>query len=71
MVDKIVNNVSNLDNRVNKNSTRSNAKETIANVNLEDNISESIQTNKKAVSELASSAPVDTDSVAKIKQAIS
>merc|ERR1711939_964319 len=71
MVDKIVNNVSNLDNRVNKNSTRSNAKETIANVNVEDNVSESIQANKKVVSDLASAAPVDTDTVAKIKQAIS
>tara|TARA_B100000965_G_C19581558_1_gene753798 strand:+ start:191 stop:478 length:288 start_codon:yes stop_codon:yes gene_type:complete len=71
MVDKIVNNVSSLDVRGNKNSAKSNLTETLANVETIDNVSKSISANKKIVSDLASSAPVDADKVSKIKQAIS
>ena len=73
MVDKIVNNISNLDNRATKSSAKSSVKESIANVsdNVTDNVSDSLKANKKVVANLASSAPVDTDTVAKIKQAIS
>ncbi len=71
MVDKIVNNVSSLDVRSNKNSSKSKLTETLTNVETIDNVSKSINTNKKIVSELASSAPVDADKVSKIKQAIS
>ena len=71
MVDKIVNNVSSLDVRSNKNSSKSKLTETLTNVETIDNVSKSINTKKKIVSELASSAPVDADKVSKIKQAIS
>ena len=71
MVDKIVNNVSSLDVRSNKNSSKSKLTETLTNVETTDNVSKSINTNKKIVSDLASSAPVDADKVSKIKQAIS
>ena len=71
MVDKIVNNVSSLDVRSNKNSSKSRDAETLANVETIDNVSKSINANKKIVSDLASSAPVDADKVSKIKQAIS
>ena len=71
MVDKIVNNVSSLDVRSNKNSSKSKLTETLTNVETTDNVSKSINTNKKIVNDLASSAPVDADKVSKIKQAIS
>ena len=71
MVDKIVNNVSSLDVRSNKNSSKSQATETLANVETIDNVSKSISDSKKIVNDLASSAPVDADKVSKIKQAIS
>ena len=73
MVDKILNNVSNLENRASKNNAKSNTRETIVNVNgnISENVSESLKTSKKVVADLTSSAPVDTDTVAKIKQAIS
>ncbi len=72
MVDKIANSVSNLDVRSNKNSSKSSkVVETVSNAEIVDNVSSSIRSNKKIVSELASSAPVDADKVSKIKQAIS
>ena len=71
MVDKIVNNVSSLDVRSNKNSSKSKLTETLTNVETTDTVSKSINTNKKIVNDLASSAPVDADKVSKIKQAIS
>ncbi len=71
MVDKIVNNVSSLDVRSNKNTSKSQVTETLTNVETIDNVSKSISENKKIVNDLASSAPVDADKVSKIKQAIS
>ena len=71
MVDKISNSVSNLDLRSNKKTSKiSNSTESLSNETSK-NVSDSIRSNKKVVSELATSAPVDSDKVSKIKQAIS
>ena len=73
MVDKITNNISNLDVRNNKNSSKMSIKAntlSLSDENIE-NVSGSIKSNKKIISELASSAPIDADKVSKIKQAIS
>ena len=71
MVEKIIHNVSSLDSSTNKNASKAKVAETFVNVEAKDGVSDSIKTNKKVVSDLASSAPVDTDKVAKIKKAIS
>ena len=71
MVDKIVNNVSSLDVRSNKNTSKSQMTETLTNDETIANVSKSISDSKKIVNDLASSAPVDADKVSKIKQAIS
>ena len=71
MVDKIVNNVSSLDVRSNKNSSKPQVTETLTNDETIANVSKSISDSKKIVNDLASSAPVDADKVSKIKQAIS
>ena len=71
MIEKIANNVSSLDSRTSKNAGKASVKETIANVEVNDGVSDSIKANKKVVSELASSAPIDIDKVSQIKKAIS
>ena len=73
MVDKITNNISNLDVRNNKNSSKTSLKTDSLSLSDEtiENVSDSIKSNKKIISELASSAPIDADKVSKIKQAIS
>ena len=71
MIEKVTNNVSSLDSRTNKNAGKALVKETIVNVEVNDGVSDSIKANKNAVSELASSAPIDVDKVSQIKKAIS
>lgn len=71
MIEKIANNVSSLDSRTSKNAEKASVKETIVNVEVNDGVSDSIKANKKVVSELASSAPIDIDKVSQIKKAIS
>tara|TARA_B100000475_G_C14720910_1_gene197470 strand:- start:166 stop:456 length:291 start_codon:yes stop_codon:yes gene_type:complete len=72
MVDKIANHVSNLDVRSSKNNSKSSKiVESLENAETIDNVSSSIKSSKKVISELASAAPVDADKVSKIKQAIS
>ena len=71
MIEKIANNVSSLDSRTSKNAEKASVKETIVNVEVNDGVSDSIKANKKVVSELASSAPIDVDKVSQIKKAIS
>ena len=72
MVDKIANSVSNLDVRSNKNTSKSSKiSDNAGSAEIIENVSSSIRSNKKVVSELASSVPVDSDKVSKIKQAIS
>ena len=71
MVDKILNNVSNLDARNSSNSNKSKSSDTTVKIDTADNVSESIKANKKLISELSQTAPVDSDKVAKIKKAIS
>ncbi len=71
MVDKILNNVSNLDARNSSNSNKSKSSDTTVKIDTADNVSESIKANKKLISELSQAAPVDSDKVAKIKKAIS
>ena len=73
MVDKITSNISNLDVRNNKNSSKMSLKENSLSLSDEtiENVSDSIKSNKKIISELASSAPIDADKVSKITQAIS
>ena len=71
MVDKIANHVSNLEVRSNKNTSKSSKIDASLNADTVNNVSSSINSNKKIVNELASSAPVDADKVSKIKQAIS
>ncbi len=71
MVDKITNSLINLENKASKNST--NVKNSFSNVeNYRSNDATSIKINqKKVVSDLASSAPIDHDKVSSIKKAIS
>ena len=73
MVDKITSNISNLDVRNNKNSSKTSVNADSLSLSDEtiENVSDSIKSNKKIISELASSAPIDADKVSKIKQAIS
>ena len=71
MIEKIANNVSSLDSRTSKNAGKASVKETIVNVEVNDGVSDSIKANKKVVSDLASSAPIDVDKVSQIKKAIS
>ena len=71
MIEKIANNVSSLYSRTSKNAGKASVKETIVNVEVNDGVSDSIKANKKVVSELASSAPIDVDKVSQIKKAIS
>ena len=73
MVDKISNNISNLDVRNNKNSSKTSVNSGSLSLSDEtiENVSNSIKSNKKIISEMASSAPIDADKVSKIKQAIS
>ena len=71
MIEKIANNVSSLDSRTNKNAGKTSVKETIVNAEINDGVSDSIKANKKVVSDLASSAPIDVDKVSQIKKAIS
>ena len=71
MVDKITNSIVNLENKASKNST--NVKNSFSKVeNYRSNDATSIKINqKKVVSDLASSAPIDHDKVSSIKKAIS
>jgi negative regulator of flagellin synthesis FlgM len=78
-MDKITNNiVSNITNNITKNDTKtskasiSEASDNSVDVNVETSAQlVDINDSKKIVSDLASSAPIDTDKVAKIKAAIS
>ena len=78
-MDKITNNiVSNITNNITKNDTKtskasiSEASDNSVDVNVETSANlVDINDSKKIVSDLASSAPIDTDKVAKIKAAIS
>ncbi len=74
MVDKITNTLSNLENKISKNSAK--VKDSITKVNnyrSENSANiESIKIKQKSVvQDLASSAPIDHDKVSSIKQAIS
>ena len=74
MVDKITNTLSNLENKISKNSAK--VKDSITKVNNYRNENsaniESIKIKQKSVvQDLASSAPIDHDKVSSIKQAIS
>ena len=71
MVDKITNSIINLENKASKNSA--NVKNSISKVdNYRSEDSTNIKINqKKVVSDLASSAPIDHDKVSSIKKAIS
>ena len=71
MVDKITNSLINLENKASKNSA--NVKNSISKVdNYRSEDSTNIKINqKKVVSDLASSAPIDHDKVSSIKKAIS
>tara|TARA_B100001540_G_scaffold238620_1_gene213087 strand:+ start:247 stop:534 length:288 start_codon:yes stop_codon:yes gene_type:complete len=71
MIEKVTNNVSSLDSKTNKNASKPSVAETVVNVEVNDGVSDSIKANKKAISELASSPPIDFDKVSKIKKAIS
>ena len=71
MIEKVTNNVSSLDSKTNKNASKPSVAETVVNVEVNDGVSDSIKANKKTISELASSAPIDFDKVSKIKKAIS
>ena len=71
MIEKVTNNVSSLDSKASKNAGKSGVKETVVNVGISDGVSDSIKANKKVISELGSSAPIDFDKVSKIKKAIS
>ena len=71
MIEKVTNNVSSLDSKTSKNAGKTVVTETAVNVEVSDGVSDSIKANKKVISELASSAPIDSDKVSKIKQAIS
>ena len=68
MVDKITNSLINLENKASKNST--NVKNSFSKVeNYRSNDATSIKINqKKVVSDLASSAPIDHDKVSSIKK---
>ena len=71
MVDKITNSIINLENKASKNSA--NVKNSVSNVDSygsEDSTNIKIN-QKKVISELASSAPIDHDKVMSIKKAIS
>ena len=78
-MDKVTNNiVSNITNNITKNDTKtskasiSEASDNSVDVNVETSAKlVDINDSKKIVSDLASSAPIDTDKVAKIKAAIS
>ena len=78
-MDKLTNNiVSNITNNITKNDTKtskasiSEASDNSVDVNVETSAKlVDINDSKKIVSDLASSAPIDTDKVAKIKAAIS
>ena len=71
MVDKITNSIVNLENKASKNSA--NVKNSISKVdNYRSEDSTNIKINqKKVISDLASSAPIDNDKVSSIKKAIS
>ena len=71
MVDKITNSIINLENKASKNSA--NVKNFVSKVNnYRNEDSTSIKINqKKVISDLASSAPIDHDKVSSIKKAIS
>ena len=71
MVDKITNSIINLENKTSKNSA--NVKNSISKVdNYRSKDSSNIKINqKKVISNLASSAPIDHDRVSSIKKAIS
>ncbi len=71
MVEKIINNVSSFEGKKSNNANKTLLKETFENIKESDAVSASIKANKKAVNELASSAPIDSDKVSKIKKAIS
>ncbi len=71
MIEKFTNNVSSLDSKTNKNAAKTPVSETVVNIEVNDGVSDSIKANKKNISELASSAPIDHDKVSKIKRAIS
>ena len=71
MVDKITNSLINLENKASKNSA--NVKNSVSKVdNYRSEDSTNININqKKVISDLASSAPIDNDKVSSIKKAIS
>ena len=71
MVDKITNSIINLENKSSKNSANvKNSVNKVDNYRSEDSTSIKIN-QKKVISELASSAPIDYDKVSSIKRAIS
>ena len=71
MVEKIINNISSLDSRINKNNAKSKANEAVVNVDAIDNVSSSIKENKDVIGKLSSNAPIDIEKVSQIKKAIS
>ncbi len=71
MVDKITNSIINLENKTSKNSTNvKNSVSKVDNYGSEESINIKIN-QKKVISDLASSAPIDHDKVSSIKKAIS
>ena len=71
MVDKITNSLINLENKTSKNSTNvKNSVSKVDNYGSEESINIKIN-QKKVISDLASSAPIDHDKVSSIKKAIS
>ena len=71
MVDKITNSIINLENKASKNSANvKNSVSKVGNYRSEDSTNININ-QKKVISDLASSAPIDNDKVSSIKKAIS
>ncbi len=71
MVDKITNSIINLENKASKNSANvKNSVSKVGNYRSEDSTNININ-QKKVMSDLASSAPIDNDKVSSIKKAIS
>ncbi len=71
MVEKIINNVTNLDSRSTKNAAKSKVSEAVVNIDAIDNVSSSIKENKEIIGKLSSNAPIDLEKVSQIKKAIS
>ena len=71
MVEKIINNVTNLDSRSTKNTSKSKVSEAVVNIDAIDNVSSSIKENKEIIGKLSSNAQIDLEKVSQIKKAIS